>query len=233
MTTPQLNKLRMYMAVMATCEKFKTNWQTVTGFADGYAEWIVHVNALKGFRQAELQPSTGWAEEKQRRREVMSKAGAKIAGAIHAYAVKQGDGDLAARSDFSYSDLLEGRDSDSSDRCQNLVTIATPMVAALANYKVTAAQLTDAQQKITAYMEIKDKPAQKVDDRAGNNQKVAKHFKGADELLDSPLDDTIGQFEDSDADFFIAYKNARKIDDTASTRGPGDAPPAPTPPPAG
>ena len=151
----------------------------------------------------------------------MCKAGAAIAGAVHSWAVKNNDLDLAAKTDFSYSDLLDGRDRASAEKCQNVHKAATENLASLGQHGVTAAKLTKLQQKIDAYTECVTKPRAAIQSNKTATQQLESEFAGADKLLHESLDKLALQFEVSHPHFFQDWQNARVIVDNAATR-PGE-----------
>jgi hypothetical protein len=226
MNTKQLNKLTMYLAVEGICDGTPTAWQPVQAFADAYADLKIHVTNIQTFSQSQEQDTSGIAQDKQAARQAMCAAALPIANAVHAYAVKTKNNTLAMSVDFSMSDLMGGRDVQSRDNCQNIVTTANANIANLANYGVTAAKVTALTNAIAAYNLLISKPR---DTRAqgktvtGNLQA---EFDAADEDL-GMMDDLTGQI--TVAKFVSDYNNARIIVDTSASHA---SPTPPTPPPA-
>jgi hypothetical protein len=230
MTTKQLNKLTMYLAVEGICDASPTIWQSLQAFADAYTGLKTHVTNIQTFSQSQTQDTSGIAQDKKQARLAMCSVALPIAKAVHAYALKSQNNTLAASVDFSMSDLMGGRDVQSRDNCQNISDIANTNLANLANYGVTAAQLTALTNAIAAFNLLISKPR---DTRAqgktitGNLQT---EFEAADETL-GVMDDLLGQL--SDAQFVSDYRNARIIVDTSASHASPSPSPAPqTPPPA-
>jgi hypothetical protein len=124
------------------------------------------------------------------------------------------------------ADLVEGRDVQSRDNCQNIYNTANTNIANLANYGVTAAKLTALNNAIAAFNLLISAPR---DTRAKGKTvttNLQAEFDAADEDL-GVMDDLLGQM--TDAKFVSDYNNARIIVDTAASHA---SPTPPTPPPA-
>ena len=225
MTTKQLNKLTMYLAVEGICDASPTAWQPIQAFADAYTDLKTHVTNIQTFSQSQEQNTSGIAQDKQAARQAMCSTALPIAGAIHAYAVKIKNHTLAATVDFSMSDLMGGRDVQSRDYCQNIYTTANTNLANLANYGVTAAKLTALTNAIATYNLLICKPR---DTRAAGKTitgDLQAEFDAADVDL-GIMDDLTGQI--TNATFVSNYENARIIVDTTASHA---SPIAPTPAP--
>ena len=226
MTTKQLNKLTMYLAVEGICDATTAIWQTVQAFADAYTDLKTRVTNIQTFSQSQAQNTTGIAQDKKAARQAMCALALPIASAVHAYAVKTKNNTLAASVDFSMADLIEGRDVASRDNCQNIYNTANTNIANLANYGVTAAKLTALNNAIAAFNLLISAPR---DTRAKGKTvttNLQAEFDAADEDL-GVMDDLLGQM--TDAKFVSDYNNARIIVDTAASHA---SPTPPTPPPA-
>jgi hypothetical protein len=226
MTTKQLNKLTMYLAVEGICDAATAIWQTVQAFADAYTDLKTRVTNIQTFAQSQTQNTTGVAQDKKAARQAMCALALPIANAVHAYAVKTKNNTLAATVDFSMADLIEGRDVASRDNCQNIYNTANTNIANLANYGVTAAKLTALNNAIAAFNLLISAPR---DTRAKGKTvttNLQAEFDAADEDL-VVMDDLLGQM--TDAKFVSDYNNARIIVDTAASHA---SPTPPTPPPA-
>jgi hypothetical protein len=170
MTTKQLNKLNMYLAVESICDDNETVWETLPAFADAYADVKTQVANIITISQNQAQDTSGIAQDKKAARFAMCAAAAPIASAVHAYAMKTKNNTLAMSVDFSMSDLTGGRDVTSRDNCQNIYNIANTNLANLANYGMTAAKLAALNAAIAAYNPLISKPR---DARATENVIVA------------------------------------------------------------
>jgi hypothetical protein len=146
----------------------------------------------------------------------MCNAALPIAGAVHAYAVKSKNNELAAKTDFSLSDLMAGRAEKSAERCQNIYDAANTNLANLADYGVTAAKLALLKAAIAAYNLLITKPRDARVTGKTVTGNIDTEFDGLDESL-GIMDDLIPQFAPANQKFVDDYNNARRIVDAAAS----------------
>ena len=118
MTAKQENKLSMFLAVKAVCDRNTATIQTLQAFADGYTEFTTRVANIQTLAQNQSVDATGLAADKQQLRKTMADAAAVIALAVNAYAKKVKNNDLAAQSAVTASDMTSGRDTAAADTAQ-------------------------------------------------------------------------------------------------------------------
>jgi hypothetical protein len=228
MTTKQLNKLTMSLASEDICDANAILLPSVPAFADAYADVQSHVTNIQTFSQNQSQDITGIARDKQQARLAMCNIALPIAGAIHAYATKTDNNELEAKSDFSLSDLMAGRDSASAERCQNIYADATANLADLASHGITAAKLALLKAAIAAYNLLISKPRDSRVKGKTITGSIETEFTALDKAF-SIMDDLIPQFAPANQQFVDDYNNARTIVDAAASHA---SPTPPTPPPA-
>jgi len=215
------NKYRMYLSVQKVGEDNPAVIATVPAFATDFDEFTASAARIGTMSKKRAEPTKGIARDKQFCREQMCKAGAAIAGAVHSWAAKNNNLELADKVDFSYSDLLAGRDRASAEKCQNVHKAATDNLASLGQHGVTVAKLTELQAKIDAYSECLPKPRAAIGSNKTTTLQLETEFAAADRLLNNSLDKLALQFESSHPQFFQDWQNARIIVDNAATR-PGE-----------
>ncbi len=222
MTTKQINKLDMYLAVEGICDLTTSAWQTLQGFFDAYADLKTHINTIQTLAQSQGQNNSGITKDKLVARTAMCALAEPIGKAVHAYALKTKNNTLAQSVDFSMSDLSGGRDVQSSDRCQTIATLATTNLPNLTNYGVKIPKLTALTNAVTTYTGLLSKPR---DSRAKNKTTTANlpvEYSAADSAL-VIMDDLTGQL--TDTTFISDYRNARIIVDTNARRPKPKTPP--------
>ena len=82
MTAKQENKLSMFLAVKAVCDRNTATIQTLQAFADGYTEFTTRVANIQTLAQNQSVDATGLAADKQQLRKTMADAAAVIALAV-------------------------------------------------------------------------------------------------------------------------------------------------------
>jgi hypothetical protein len=227
MTAKQENKLSMYLAVKAVCDRNNSTWQTMQAFGDGYTEFGGHVQTIQTLSQSQSQATTGLATDKEQLRQAMAGATVEVAGAVSAYARKAKNNDLAARVSVSASSIMTGRDTLAADTARNVHTAATANLANLGSYGVTAAKLTALKAKIDAYAASISKPRDARASTKTVTEQMDGEFKAADAVLKDQMDKLVPQFKSANAAFVADYQNARIIVDSG---GGGKKPAPPTPP---
>jgi len=229
MTTKQQNKLAMYLAVKAVLDSNNSVWQSLSAFADGYADFTSHVTQIQTLELSQVTDSTGIAQDKKQSKAAMATAAQQISAAVHAYAVKTKNNTLANETDFTVSDLTGDRDAEAIKDCQNIHDLANTNLASLGSYGVTAAKLTALQAAIDGFKAIVSKPRDNIVAGATVTQALSDEFDAADETLSEILDGLMVQFEDANAKFVSDYNNARIIvDRSASHASPNPPTPATT-----
>ena len=78
MTAKQENKLSMFLAVKAVCDRNPATIATLPAFADGYTEFTTHVANIQTLAQNQSVDATGLAADKQQLRKDMATAAAII-----------------------------------------------------------------------------------------------------------------------------------------------------------
>lgn len=226
MTTKKLNKPTMALAVEDVCNGNAAILPTVPAFASAYTDAQGHVLNIQVFAQNQEQDVSGIAADKKQARLAMCNAALPIAGAVHAYAVKTKNNELAAKADFSLSDLMAGRAEKSAERCQNICDAANTNLANLADYGVTAAKLALLKAAIAAYNLLITKPRDARVTGKTVTGNIDTEFAALDESL-GIMDDLIPQFAPANQKFVDDYNNARTIVDAAASHASPPPPPVP------
>jgi len=231
MNTKQQNKLAMYLAVKAVCDSNNSTWQSLAAFADAYTDFTSHVSNIQTLAQSQIQDTSGITQDKKQAKLAMSQSALSVANSVHAYAVKTNNNDLAAKTDFTLSDLSKERDNQSAEDCQNIHDLASTNLAALAGYGVTAATLTALQTAIAAFNTSIGKKTTTSASGKTTTGGLSAEFAAADLALEEELDKLIGQFAAANATFVSDYNNARNIIDLGGGHNGGDNPSSPPPAP--
>ena len=229
MTAKQENKLSMFLAVKAVCDRNTATIQTLQAFADGYTEFTTHVANIQTLAQNQSVDATGLAADKQQLRKDMATAAAVIALAVNAYAKKTKNNALAAQTAVTASDMTSGRDTAAADTARNVHAAATGNLANLAPYGVTAAKLTALKAKIDAYSASLSKPRDAVASGSTATKQMSDEFDAADAALNDQMDALVPQFAAANAKFVEDYNNARIIVDSGGGKAKAKTP-TPTPP---
>jgi hypothetical protein len=154
---------------------------------------------------------------------------ADIAGDLHAFAVKSGDTELAAKVDLPISDLANEGDTVIGPHCQEIHDLADSHSADIAPFGTSKADITAFQAAIDLYSPLATKPRQAIGARKVVTGGIETTQEKADALLKDELDRSMRKFKTRNPPFFGEYTNARMIIDLGS-RGEEEPPTPPAPP---
>lgn len=218
MTTRQLNKLAAFAALVSVCRKAQSTWSSLKAFSDSFAKFAARVDKLDELKRKQAEVTTGIAAAKQRCREEVCASAATVAAAVRVWAEDNGNLEVTGKVNFSYSNLIDGRDTVSSDKCQTVHDVANENVSALGKYGINADKLEELQEKVDAYKKCLTKPREAITTGRTVTNQLAIEFGAADKLLTKGLDELVLQFETTAPIFFQDYQNARVVVATAATR---------------
>ena len=230
MTDKQENKRSMYIAVQKVCNANNSVWSGLPAFVTAFGEYETTIADIDTQRQIQEGKTTGITENKQKEEDEMIQITLEIAAAVYAYASKINDNELRDKVSYSPSDLRNSRDTILKDICQVIHDEANNVIANLADYGKTPADLTQQQSEIDDYAAILAKPRTAIGTRATATSKLVELFQQGDDLLKNQLDKLMVNYQTSEPKFYSQYQNARIIVDLGRrSRGNDDDEPE-TPP---
>jgi hypothetical protein len=151
---------------------------------------------------------------------------AELAAAVHAYAVDNGDAELAAKSNYSESSLGSGTESEMVAKCAQVVSLAAEVADELDDHGYTAQDVTAIGKTVEAFAKACPKPRQGVASRSSANKEITKLIRKGRRIVVSRIDKLALQLRKTAPAFYNEYKAARKVL-SQSTASPGDANSAP------
>ncbi len=218
MKTRFVNKLAAFTVLVSVCNKSQSVWTSFKAFKTLFQKFSARVDTLSQLKLKQETDTTGLAEQKQHCREEACAAAAVVAGAVGAWAEDAGNLEVAAKVNYSYSDLLEGRDTATKDKCQTVHDVAEQIVDELEDEGVDETVLEDLQAKIDDYAGCITKPREAIGNGKSVTKQINSEFRAADRLLSKGLDGLSLKFKKSAPAFYQDYWNARRIVDIAATR---------------
>ncbi|MEM7013469.1 MAG: hypothetical protein AAF585_18510 [Verrucomicrobiota bacterium] len=208
------DKLSMYFAVIAACNKHNAAWSALTAFADGFAEFQLEVNAISKAAETQQAGITGAAKDKSASRQTMAEAAFPIGTAVQAWALFNEDETLAAKVYHPISDYLQNsRDSEAEQMARGVHTEATANLAQLADYGVTQQLLDELLSAINAYHNALAAPRGAITDRKAATAAIKSGITNADKILKNRMDKLVPILQITQPAFATDYKNARIIVD--------------------
>lgn len=222
------NKLSMGLTVQSTCNRYPAVTAQIPAFVTGMGDLGVKIQYIQAQAALQAGKTGGVTLNKQNLKAALGEKAFEIASAVSAYANTVKNSALAGKVEFSKSDLLRSRDTETAGLCQNIRAAATDHLAALASYAVTAADLTDLAQKCAAYEAAVTAPADARVSKKTAGENIDAGFVDFDDILENRMDKLMPKFQAISPDFVRDYNNARIIVDNAG--GDGAPPTPPTPP---
>jgi hypothetical protein len=221
----------MGLNLQTTCNRYTTTIAGIPAFVIALGDLGVKIAYINQQAQIQAGRTDGLTQDKKAAKQAMCDKAFEISSAIGAYATTIKKADLAAKVDFTHSDLLRSRDVETAGLCQNIRTVASDNLAALVDYAITAADLTDLATKIADYQTALTTPANARISKKTATDNIAAAFDELDVILEKRMDAFMPKFQAISADFVKDYWNARNIVDTpASHVSPTPPTPTPTPP---
>lgn len=223
MTSIQEAKLNMFNAVISYCDESTAITAALPAFATELTAFKNSVEAIDETAQLEAQVITGIAINKADMKEELSVAAENLAAALFAYATAEDDPILQQKANYTLSDFQRMKDDELGIITQNLHDDASPIVASLENYGVTAATLTTFEGLIDDYNATVSAPRNAVALRKTYGTQLKTLFKVSDDFLKERLDKLAIHFKQTQPEFYFTYKNNRRIINapTSSTQAKG------------
>jgi len=130
---------------------------------------------------------------------------------LYAMAIKKNDAILAAKVDFTETDLLKMRDDNLVTTCRNILEFASEHLAGLIAYEVTSDELIVLKEEINRFAENLTTGRVSVSERKAANEKLKIVFLQVDALLKKQLDRIMVRYRKTEPDFYATYQNLRRI----------------------
>jgi hypothetical protein len=218
------NKLGMYRATGTVLTDNAASFAAVPAMVAQHQNLLDSIALIDSLAQAQGAVTTGITADKKEFKNQMISYALRVAGALMAYASANNNNTLLAKADLEKDNFEKLRDDQRDDLAQDMHDEANAIVADLADYNVTAATLTALQTRIDAYRLALPGPENARKAKSTHTELLKQEFARADMLLDKRRDGLIRGFEETNPQFVMDYRNARKITDT------GSKPKTPTPP---
>jgi len=211
MTKTQENKMSMYLTAQEVVNYHSEAWSTFPAFRASFDEYNELILKIKAVRLVQEKKITGLTKIKKIAREAGVQKGLRFADAIHAHTTETSDLKTADRVSYRLTDFIRGRDTVVIDRLEVIYEAAEMYIADLADYRLTQDDLTEFAGLIKAYSDIVEEPRKAMTNRTRATEQLKGFIKATDSVLKNKLDRLVNQFETENPEFWMQYKNARKI----------------------
>lgn len=204
-------KVDMFDRVKLVCEN---NIVIVTGLPaldDAFTRFKAKLTDVKQRMEQLSLEENGYADTKQAAwGDLALKLNAICAG-IRAYAKKQGNLELLAQAKFVPSTFTNGSSTVAIAWAGRLIELVNVHIASLANYNVTPAKVTAANDLLTELTDVNPKPVTQVTTDKSLRELLIKQVRETNALLKSEMDELVRTLEFDEPDFTGEYFAARRI----------------------
>jgi hypothetical protein len=152
----------------------------------------------------------GTTEDKHAKEIDMVNAALKVSSSVYVYAVDINDNELKEKMDFPKSRLNRMRDTQKADACELIHESANAVIASLAPYNITAADLMHLQSKIDIYHDNIAKPKIAVNRKAVARIDEDLLIRRGKSIL-KKIDKLMEHYKSSQPDFYEMYFKSRNI----------------------
>jgi hypothetical protein len=207
-----------------------TIWNGKVAFAAAVTEAKDGVKEIRKAAARQELPTGGITDEKGQARGALEDLALEVADEVSAFAAKTGNASLSADVRVSRSSLDQAQDDDLVQTAERIRDAANTNVASLADYGVTAAEVTALSDAITAFSGMKTAPRTAKASKRGATTSIASMVETTRSLFRTQLDKLMTPFRKTNPEFYTGYFAARVIVDRAGTRPSAPTTPPPNPP---
>ncbi|WP_378176693.1 hypothetical protein [Aquimarina sp. SS2-1] len=211
MNKDQNNKLDMYEAVQTYLDANTDKWNGVPvliTFKNQFSELLSNIREHQENQEA-ARVYLG-ANKTTQKRFVSEKADI-LNDALEAYAAIEENIELEQKAAKSFSDLNRLRNQDFVTVVTETITLLEQHLEALADYGVTADQITDLKNSFDQFLTLQGQPRQYRIAGKQATLNLAELFENTSSLLSNKMDKVMKRFKRTDANFFNGYQTARII----------------------
>jgi len=201
----------MYRSVELLCDNNSALFAANVAFGNAYAIFQGNIGGIVETTASQSKVTVGLTTAKTDAKKSLCAITSEITGRIFAYADANGNADLKAQVNFSFSKLMRQKDDVLVPVCINFANIANANLPALADFGIDAAKVTVLETAMETFSNAvpANKTARSV--KQSDGSALRDLFKSTDAVLKNRMDKLVGAFADTDAGFVASYKNARSI----------------------
>jgi hypothetical protein len=213
MNKTQINKLRMFDSVDLVLTNNSSIFAQLEDLVSVHQRLKDYINQIGEYRQIQEANNSGLTEAKSDLRDTLITKIIQLTAALKSYANSINNKELKTKTNYSKSDLLQSPDSVLYDIGILQVNLATPLQTELSKYFVTPEKLSEINTLLADfYAAIPQKRVANSMSKV-STLNISEIFNSTTKMLKEELDVLMLLFEEAEADFYMAYKNARIIID--------------------
>jgi len=227
MEKKQINKLRMFGSVDLVLKNHSELFAQLADLVFAHQRLQDGLALLGRNRQVQEADNSGLTETKTDFKTNLINRIGFLSAALMSHANSVNDKDLKAKANYSKSDLTQSPDPVLYDIGILMVNLASPILGELSKYFVSEEKIAELNALLSDFnLAIPQKRAANSVTKVSTGN-IGDVIVSISKLLKGEIDVLMRLFEESQPDFYKAYKNARVIVNY-SGRGPSDSPETPT-----
>ncbi len=230
MDATQNSRLTMFNAVARLLDDSTAIIAPLPALTAAVTELHTLLDNIAGLVATQAQPTSGATFDKSSALDAMADSTLSVANSVKGYASKNRLGDLAAKVASSRTTLTTGRELNRVTQAQQVHDAANGVLAHLADYGVSAADLTTLQAKIDAARAALSAPRNLNNAKKSATERMPVAFRQVDSLLRHQIDPLVAKLASTQPNFYARYQAARIVVDRPGSHPPSAAAPAPAAP---
>ncbi len=204
------NTLKMGHAVSGALETITSN-NDLPALSAKHVVLKTVIRRIIAASAAQSEPTSGNLRLRNKAFAAATDAAVVIVGAVSSYAQEHGLDALIAKIDVTPTDLKTGRVARRVELLQQIHAAATSVLAELADYRVTAAHLTDFQEKIDAAKALLVAPRAGIVARHVATVRLKAELRRLGQLLAREIDPLVEMLRLTAPDDYARYHAARVV----------------------
>ncbi|SFE00927.1 hypothetical protein [Thermophagus xiamenensis] len=214
MNTEQTNRLNMLEAVNNYLDENAAKWQNIARLAAAKTELSQLIAAIKSAAEAQAEAQVTYGKTKLALKKAIAAKADILNDVIEAYALTEGDDELARQMSDSRSDLYRLPYNDFYIKVEAIIDKASELQEVLvSDFGLTAEQITDVQNDLNQLLEINGLPRAYQIKSSVATKEIEQLLSDANDLLKNRIDKLMSIFKRSDPNFYHGFQKARMIVD--------------------
>ena len=214
MNKDQNNRLDMYEAVHTYLDANTDKWNGVPVLITFKNELSDLLSNIREHQDNQEAAKVFLGANKTTQKRFVSEKADILNDALEAYAAIEGNAELEQKAAKSFSDLNRLRNQDFVTIITETITLLEQHLEALADYGVTADQITDLKNTFDQFLMLQGQPRQYRIAGKQATLNLAELFENTSALLANKMDKVMKRFKRTDTNFFNGYEAARVIVNT-------------------
>ena len=214
MNTEQTNRLNMLESVNNYLDENAGKWQGISRLVAAKTELSQKIAAINAAAEAQANAQATYGKTKMALKKAIAAKADILNDVIEAYALTEGDDELARQMSDSQWELYRLPYNDFYIKVRSIIDKASELQEVLvSDFGLTTELITDVQNDLNQLLEIDGLPrAYQIKSSVATNE-IEQLLSQAGDLLYNQIDKLMSIFKHSDTNFYHGYQKARMIVD--------------------